>query len=170
MNQERQSKREQFTQPEPQKRRPIIIAVAVLLVVCAAAGWLMLNRSAGGAAESLVVVNGSVRIPIEAVNDGTAHYFSHRVDGQVVDFFVIKSVDGVMRAAFDACDVCYREKKGYRQDGNYMVCNNCEMRFKTDLINEVKGGCNPAPLKRLVDSGEVVIRTADIAAGRWYFN
>jgi uncharacterized membrane protein len=74
-----------------------------------------------------------------------------------------------MRAAFDACDVCYREKKGYRQEGMFMVCNNCDQRFRTDLVNEVKGGCNPAPLERRVEGNEIVIRTADIAKGGWYF-
>ena len=29
-----------------------------------------------------------------------------------------------------------------------MVCLNCDQRFPTDKVNVVKGGCNPAPLKR----------------------
>ena len=29
-----------------------------------------------------------------------------------------------------------------------MVCNNCGQKFSSDLINEIKGGCNPAPLER----------------------
>jgi uncharacterized membrane protein len=36
-------------------------------------------------------------------------------------------------------------------------------------INEVKGGCNPAPLARKVEGQYVVIEKTDIAAGKGYF-
>jgi len=54
----------------------------------------------------------------------------------------VKSADGMIRAAFDACDVCFRGKKGYVQRGDIMICAKCGMKFRTDKINEVKGGCN----------------------------
>jgi uncharacterized membrane protein len=76
----------------------------------------------------------------------------------------------VIRAAFDTCDVCYPEKKGYRQEGDFMVCNNCDQKFRTDLINVVKGGCNPAPLQRELQGDQVVIRLAALEEGSWYFN
>jgi uncharacterized membrane protein len=44
------------------------------------------------------------------------------------------------------------------------------MQFRTDLINEVKGGCNPAPLDRRIEGEQMVITTASIAGGRRYFN
>jgi uncharacterized membrane protein len=50
-----------------------------------------------------------------------------------------------------------------------MVCNNCNMKFNSDLINEVKGGCNPAPIQRSVADGKVVIAAADLAQGAKYF-
>ncbi len=82
---------------------------------------------------------------------------------------MVKSHDGVIRSAFDTCDVCYKALKGYRQEGNEMVCNNCDMRFKTDKINVVKGGCNPAPLQRQKAGDKIVIAAADIEKGGWYF-
>ena len=72
-------------------------------------------------------------------------------------------------AAFDACDVCFREKKGYDQDGEFMVCNNCGMRFHSSRINEVQGGCNPSPLTRVFDDKTITIKAKDIMAGRGYF-
>ncbi len=81
----------------------------------------------------------------------------------------MKSSDGVMRAAFDACDVCFREKKGYRQEGDVMVCNNCGQRFPSTKINVLKGGCNPAPLGRTVQGDSLVINASDIEQGGWYF-
>ncbi|MDH3870419.1 MAG: DUF2318 domain-containing protein, partial [Desulfuromonadales bacterium] len=87
-----------------------------------------------------------------------------------VDFFVVRSHDGVIRSAFDTCDVCYKARKGYRQEGNEMVCNNCDQRFRTDKINEIKGGCNPAPLQRQLIGETLVLSTSDIEKGAWYFS
>ena len=75
----------------------------------------------------------------------------------------------MVRAAFDACDVCYAAKKGYRQEGNFMVCNNCGQKFISTRINEVRGGCNPAPLERKIVGDKLVIATADILTGARYF-
>ena len=73
--------------------------------------------------------NGILSIPLKDISDGQAHYYKAGSDkGEVVKFFVVKSHDGIIRAAVDACDVCYRSGKGYVQDGNVMVCTNCGMR------------------------------------------
>lgn len=113
--------------------------------------------------------DGVVTIPASDVDDGKAHYFSFDVNGTAVKFFLVQSSDGVIRAAFDACDVCYREKKGYSQNKDFMVCNNCNMAFHTSRINEVQGGCNPSPLARENDGTNVIIKASDIVAGRRYF-
>ena len=110
-----------------------------------------------------------VSIPIDDVSDGNAHYYKYVQEGNEIRFFLMQSDDGVVRAAFDACDVCFREKKGYSQDGDYVVCNNCGQRFHSSRINEVRGGCNPSPLVRSYDDDTVRIRLADIMAGREYF-
>ncbi len=103
--------------------------------------------------------------------DGKAKHFKYNApDGIVVRYFVVKSSDGVVRAAFDACDVCWRAGKGYSQDGDFMVCNNCGRRFASVKVNEVKGGCNPAPLARAIQGDRLVIKVQDILEGRQYFN
>ena len=168
MKQERQDKKELFTESKKGSAGKLI-AIAGLLVIAAIAGWMVMGQGANEGYAALRAENGEVRIDVDQVSDGQAHYFTYGQAENKVDFFVVKSVDGVMRAAFDACDVCYREKKGYRQEGNFMVCNNCDMKFRSDLINEVKGGCNPAPLQRKVVGDQIVIKTADLASGSWYF-
>lgn len=170
MKQERQDKKELFAEPKKKGAAGTLLAVAGLLVIAAVAGWLLTGQGASDGYTVLKADNGEVRIALAEVSDGQAHYFTHSAGGTDVDFFVVKSVDGVMRSAFDACDVCYHEKKGYRQEGNFMVCNNCGMQFRTDLVNEVKGGCNPAPLDRRIEGEQMVISTAAIAGGRRYFN
>jgi len=123
----------------------------------------------GGKFTTLTPKDGNVMIPVKTVSDGKAHYFKVKAeDGIMVDFFLVKSADGVIRAAVDACDVCYRSGKGYAQEGDSMVCGNCGMRFSTDRINEVKGGCNPAPLTRATDDKNLLISMKDINANSWY--
>ncbi|MCF8079548.1 MAG: DUF2318 domain-containing protein [Desulfobacterales bacterium] len=119
------------------------------------------------------------RVPVEAgqvvlaadiFDDGEARHYEYQSGGLNIRYFVLKSSDGVIRAAFDACDVCWPAGKGYYQDGDVMVCRNCGKRFASVLVNEVKGGCNPAPLDRRIENGRVMIPVAAIEAGSGYFN
>ena len=113
--------------------------------------------------------DGNLYISIKNLSDGKAQYFRTKADdGTLVDFFIVQSEDGVIRAAIDSCDVCYRSGKGYVQDGDVMVCTNCGRRFATDRINEVKGGCNPAPLTRVIQRETLVISMEDINTNAWY--
>ena len=50
-----------------------------------------------------------------------------------------------------------------------MICNNCGQTFPTNRINVEKGGCNPAPLKRTVANGQLIINVEDIYSGIRYF-
>lgn len=122
-----------------------------------------------GKYKELKAQNGVVTISESDVSDTEAHYFYTVVDGKEIKFFLVRAEDGVVRAAFDACDVCYPEKKGYRQEGNVMVCNNCGQKFDTSRINDVKGGCNPSPLNRELDGKQITIKIDDIRSGGMYF-
>lgn len=168
---ERETKREQFNQAPAAGKKflvPILILVAALI---AAGGWYLAG-SGTTTGPQLVTPghDGQIRFATAEFNDGQARFY--RLQGQAgpVDFFVVRSQDGVVRSAFDTCDVCYKARKGYRQEGHDMVCNNCDQRFRTDMINVVKGGCNPAPLRRQQVGDSIVIATADIEQGAWYFN
>ncbi|MBU4558719.1 MAG: DUF2318 domain-containing protein [Proteobacteria bacterium] len=145
-----------------------VAATACLLAVLASAPAHALFGF-GGKFQRVEPRDGVVTIPVSEVVDGDAHYYILKRDGFEVKFFLLKSPDGVIRAAFDACDVCFREKKGYVQDGEFMVWVNCSQRFHASRINEVKGGCNPSPLEREAGPDVVTIRERDIMAGRGYF-
>ena len=168
----REQKRAQFTgeAAAPRSRRPLLVAVTAALAVLVVAGVFLMTR-AGGASEfaQASVAQGKVTIPLAQVTDGKAHFYTYESGGTKLNYFVLESPDGTVRAAFDACDVCYPNKKGYHQSGNYMQCNNCGRRFRSDQINVVEGGCNPSPLKRKVVDGQLVIQTADLEAGAHYF-
>jgi len=146
----------------------ILMAVVVLLGFGAVAG-LAFAGFWGPRVKEISPANGRLEIPMAEVSDGKAHFYkTQAADGLMVTFFVLRSSDGVIRAAVDACDVCYRAGKGYEQDGEFMVCQNCGMRFAANRINEVKGGCNPAPLTRSVEGGKLVIAMSEIDQNSWY--
>ncbi len=111
----------------------------------------------------------AVKIPLKTLDSGKALFLSLESEGRQLHYFALKSRDGAYRAALDACDVCYRTNRGYRQEGDQMVCNNCGQKFACDKIGEVKGGCNPHPLPHKEEAGIMVIRKADIVAGKEYF-
>lgn len=113
--------------------------------------------------------NNEIKIAIKKVSDGRPHYYKVPVNGRDIKFFLVMSNDGVVRAAFDACDVCFPEGKGYRQEGDYMICNNCGQQFHESMINVIKGGCNPAPIDRIFDQSRVYISMDSLEQGAMFF-
>ena len=153
------------------------LAVAILLVaglaVVAHGGLLdgIFKKSPAETAKAAGVVEtaGAVTVPLKALDSGKALFLVAELGGQQIHYFAIRSSDGIYRAAFDACDVCFRANRGYRQEGDVMVCNQCGQTFPSTKINEVKGGCNPAPLGRNAGGRYLLIQNADLAAGKGYF-
>jgi uncharacterized membrane protein len=157
----------------PKKRLPLIAGLALAVLLAGAAVWYF------GAGPSHIRPNPAaaaktsgdiVSLPAATFEDGKAHYFEHKHGNITIRYFVVKSADGVLRAAFDACDVCWPAGKGYAQDGDFMVCRNCGQRFHSTKVNEVKGGCNPAPLERRLENGTLLLRVSDILEGKTYFD
>ena len=158
------------------KNRPLPLIVALVCAVLIVAGGIYLvgyDRFATApvaASSSTENTLSQVTFPASLFEDGKARHFEHVSGNFTVKYFILKSTDGIIRAAFDACDVCWPAGKGYYQEGDYMVCRNCGRRFASARVNEVKGGCNPAPLNRKVENGKVVIEVKDILDGAQYFN
>ncbi len=114
--------------------------------------------------------NGVFVFPVSAFDDGKAKFFEYKASPtDRVRFFVVKSTDGIIRAAFDACDVCFRALKGYTQQGDNMICVNCGLKFRTDKVNIITGGCNPSSLNRAIQGDKVVITQQDVLDGLRFF-
>ena len=158
---------------EKKNNMPLLIAViGAVLLAGAAAFYVTQGGESGTATASSPFASTStiVSFPVSLFEDGKARHFEH-VDGNFsIKYFILKSSDGIIRAAFDACDVCWPAGKGYYQEGDHMVCRNCGRRFASVLVNEVQGGCNPAPLNRSMENGKLIIQVKDIQQGRQYFN
>jgi len=167
----REQKRAQFEGKQSHTKLHIVGAVVALAIVAAVAVYATAGRGGTGAeaASATTAAGGDVKIALAEVSDGKAHFYSYDAGGVEVKYFVLKSSDGVVRAAFDACDVCFAQKKGYHQEGDEMVCNNCGRRFPSTKINVLEGGCNPSPLDRIEDGSQLVIATSALQAGVQYF-
>lgn len=123
-----------------------------------------------GKGEKVKPENGSVSIQLSKVADGKAHFYRTDVGGKEIGFFLVKGSDGALHTAFDACDVCYRDKKGYFQDGDFMVCKNCNKKFAIVRIGpHAIGGCNPSYLPHRQSAGNVVISVTDLKTGARFF-
>ena len=158
--------------PRP-KRKPVIAGLAIAVLLAGGSFWYFGAKNAQNQPSPTAAANASgdtVSLPAATFGDGKAQYFEHRHGSITIRYFVVKSSDGFIRAAFDACDVCWPAGKGYAQDGDFMVCRNCGQRFHSTQVNEVKGGCNPAPLERRVENGMLLIRVSDILEGKNYFD
>ena len=153
---------------------PLYVAIAFVALI---AGFSFIYFAGFGKKSSAVTVQNTSGAPVTAFSypvtlfeDGKARHYAYKNGNMTIKYFILKSSDGIIRAAFDACDVCWPQGKGYQQSGDDMVCRNCGRRFASVLVNEVKGGCNPSPLKRAIVGDQLVIKVADILEGKQYFN
>ncbi len=176
-SQARERKKAEFSEPSRRKSKSTFILIAVLLVLAGVGVYLAINASNGNPTATAVATNTAssaldsrdIRISLSDLN-GTAKFFDYKLsDNKPIRFFVIKSSDGVYRAALDACDTCYHAKKGYHQEGDDMICNNCGLHFHSSQINEVHGGCNPVGLPRTIEGNQLVIKASELESRGAYF-
>ena len=173
----RDRKKAQFSEASGKKNRATPVLVVVALALLGVGGYLVFSASSQNpTATSVASTPGSstansrdIKISLSDLT-GTAKFFDYRTaDNKSMRFFVIKSSDGVYRAALDACDTCYHAKKGYHQEGDDMVCNNCGLHFHSAQINEVHGGCNPVGLPRMVEGSQLIIKASELDSRASYF-
>jgi len=143
--------------------RSLIAAAGILALAGMPFSWWEVKEAAANQDKEVVY-------PVKTFENRKARFYSLRGnDGITIKYFVVKSSDGVIRAAFDACDVCWQDGKGYVQQEDFMVCTKCGRRFASVRINEVQGGCNPAPLTREIKGDKVILQAKDILEGKKYF-
>lgn len=169
----REAKRAQFTQEAGGRSNKNAVKLLALVAVAVVAVVAYFVAGAGGeraAAGGGLRANGEgVSVPLSELS-GKARFYEYKAaSGKTVRFFAMRSSDGAYRAALDACDVCFESKKGYRQEGDDMVCNNCGNHFHSGQINEVKGGCNPVGLERKVSGDRLNLSAKELEAGASYF-
>ncbi|UCE36010.1 MAG: DUF2318 domain-containing protein [Thermoplasmata archaeon] len=166
----RKKSEEEFKKAETEKK---VIKGAIaffIIVVIIALAVRIASPPPGGETDyssPYEIIGNELVIPISDVST-SASFYSYDSNGKDVKFFVVRGSDGDIHTAFDACDVCFKEKKGYYQDGNKMVCRNCGQRFTTNEIGTANTGtgCWPGNIIRTVDNSYVRIKLSELDRGR----
>jgi len=146
------------------------VVVAGVLAVALSIGAATVFAFSLGKSEKVKASNGTITVPVAKLADGKARFYKFEDGGKEIAFFAVKAADGSIRTAFDACDACYRSKKGYEQQGDKMNCNNCNQKFAINRLGpNASGGCNPGYLPHQLNGSTVSIKAADLKAGAKYF-
>ncbi|TSA55756.1 DUF2318 domain-containing protein [bacterium] len=119
----------------------------------------------GEEGEAVDLVDGQVNIIADMLNDNLARYYHTKLpNGKIIYFFVVKDRSGVYRAAANACQVCYDARMGFRQEGDFMVCNTCGNKYPLEKIATEKGSCNPGPINPDLEvrDGRIFIKQSDL--------
>lgn len=123
-----------------------------------------------GKFEKVKVIAGVLTIPVSKLADGKSHFYKLEDGGKEIAFFAVKSADGSIKTAFDACDACYKSKKGYEQQGDKMNCKNCNQKFAINRLGpNATGGCNPGYLPHQLNGSNITITVNDLKVGARYF-
>ena len=88
---------------------------------------------------------------------------------QEVKFFVGRDENQTIQVAFDANEICYKTKRGYTHQDDWLVCKKCEKAFRLSEVNAGGGGCKPVPVVHRVDGQKLILTESDILAGWRYF-
>jgi len=139
-----------------QRRWSFAAAILCVLVVVSLAADFAYARvmSAPSPARELTAQNGQVNIPLSELTDASLHFYTADVNATVIRFLVIHQTNGNYSVALDACQIC--GWKGYRQEGQNVICRNCGATIYIPSIGD-RGGCNPIPVKSRVEGGEVIV-------------
>lgn len=122
-----------------------------------------------GGGENVEAREGMVEIAADDLAAGEARHYQFRDGKTLIRFFVVRDKQGTLRAALDACEVCWREDKGYKLHNGGMLCVNCGQVFALNRIGLVRGGCNPHPVVFAVEANKVRIAASELVAGAGYF-
>lgn len=145
--------------------KKLLIGVGVLVLM--GAMYLMFGLTGNVVAAEIIDDGNVIKIPLAGI-DGTAQFF----DYNGIKFFVVRGNGGEVKTAFDACDVCYGSRKGYRQEGEDMVCNNCGNHYRISGLGTANlkgGGCWPGYLQASTEGNYLVITKIALEAGRYRF-
>ena len=148
-----------------------IIAVMLFVSIVAFPAWAFLGLF--DSVETVTAKDGLITLNMAKLSAGEAKHYQYKEGGDIIRFFVVKDAGGVVRAALDACEVCWRENKGYKQQDGAMLCVNCGQRFALNRIGQIRGGCNPHPIAFItrdetftVTSDELVMALASLSGGK----
>ncbi len=151
------------------KLRPLHGVLLVALVIAGIIGAQYVFE--GGAARASYIQvrpdqQGDVNIDLGDLANGNVRFYrflNHA--NQEIDFFVGRDSGGTVQVGFDASEVCMKKRRGFRHDGEWMVCNFCDKAFHLKDVNADAGGCAPVAVKHRVDGSKLLLTENDLLTG-----
>jgi uncharacterized membrane protein len=119
--------------------------------------------------ENVAAKDGVIIVDVSGLPKAEARHYSYKEDGKVVRFFVVRDEEGVVRAALDACESCWRAGRGYKLTEGIVLCVSCGQRFALSRIGLAAGGCNPHPFQYKVENESLVIEARELMLEARYF-
>ena len=151
------------------KVRPVhlVLLVVVLGGLLWGTNQLLRGGFRGGGHETVPPTrDGILRLDMSALKPLEVRFFRYvNVASQEVWFFAGRDAAGVLQVAFDANEECAKLKRGYRHQGEWVVCNKCDKSFRLAEVNAGGGGCKPVPLAHRVEGDLLVLTENDLLQG-----
>lgn len=99
-------------------------------------------------------------IPVGNITEN-ALFVPVEVEGTKMEIIAVRDSNGNIRTAFNTCQVCNGSELAYcKQEGKFLVCQNCGNRFSMDHVGIKSGGCNPYPIyeeqRKIIDNNLVI--------------
>lgn len=119
--------------------------------------------SAAGGADSIAI---PIADNFGDLTDGKLRKYIYYYGDKQIFFLAVMKPDGTLGVALDECEICRpadwnKSAKGYAQGGGNLVCKYCMTPIATSTVNN-PGGCNPIPLKFMVEGRKIIITLEDL--------
>lgn len=124
------------------------------------------STSALSPATPVTFVNGKVTVPTAQLEAGQLQRYVADIDGTDVRFFLYRKPNNQVAVLFDACEIC--GGVGFYTGSAGLICKNCVAPINPMSVGQA-GGCNPIPLKAVVETDRVTITQAELATGAGHF-
>lgn len=158
--------------PGRRRFRPVhgILAVVVFASLFIVADYALEGGLERGYERVRPDERGEVRLDVGDLEPGEVDFYRFLNAGnQEVKFFLGRDSGGTIQAGFDANQICYKRKRGYKHQDDWLVCRVCDKAFPLAETNAGGGGCRPVPLEHRVVGDQVVLAEQSILQGWRYF-
>ena len=143
----------------------ILLAAVIFASPAEASFWNVFGR----AMEDVAARDGNIIIDISTLSKMSSRHYRYQEGGQVIKFFVVRDGQGVVRAALDACRVCWKAGRGYTLADGAMTCRQCGQIFPLNRIGLATGGCDPLSFRFKTENDALIISTQELLRGMNYF-
>lgn len=159
-----------FEEDTPLSSKNLFLAIALITIF--GFSLLTLGNNENRGTISKAELEGEHFVTDLAKISNTAKFYYHTIENVRIKFFVVLGSDSDVHVAMDACDACYRAKKGYIQRGETMVCNNCGKTFPINSIGveNLSGGCWPSYVLFSISGNKIYIPERSIIEKKYMFD